>query len=395
MSRVRIATVAGDIEREAHVAEALLFSDEIDLVLRCLDRVELLAAIRGGHLDAVVFIEEPVWLDRQCIVEAAQQGIRAVAIADRSRFVDPQGVLGRDTDIKSIVDACSTAPPLPMPSAGLVGSGSGRLTAVWGPKGSPGRTRVAIELAMALRSTDASTLLIDGDPYGGDVLQTLGIVEELPTIIWASRMAAKEELDEDQLQRNLRSVERGPVILPGLPRPELWADVSQFGLGELLRIVRSSFQHAVVDTGFCLEPNNDAYANDTDGRNRMARSVISKADRVVAVCRADPIGIKNFLWAFDAVRALVDPDRVVIAVNRVVDGTERDIARLLHKHLGKRPVAYLPDRPGILHAALETHSSFMNIKGSGDLRAGVEALAISVGARLRPRGVLSSLGARH
>jgi hypothetical protein len=236
---------------------------------------------------------------------------------------------------------------------------------------------------------------MDADPYGGDALQMLGIVEELPTIVWASRMAGKEDLDEEQLRRNLRSAADGMAVLPGLPRPELWADVSRFAFGELLKVARGSFDHTVVDTGFCLEPGVDVYAADDDGRNRMTRASLIEADRVAAVCRADPIGIKSFLWAYEELRPLVDPDRIVIVANRVVDGSEREVAKLLQKHLGKRPVAYLPDRPGILDAALKIHGSVIGIRGSGDLRAGIEALGISVGARLKPRGVLTSLGGKR
>ena len=43
----------------------------------------------------------------------------------------------------------------------------GRLVAVWGPTGAPGRTTVATYLACELAGLGVSTVLADADTYGG------------------------------------------------------------------------------------------------------------------------------------------------------------------------------------------------------------------------------------
>ena len=57
---MRVVTVAGDPEREARLVGQLELSRDAELVLRCMDRVEVLGAIRGGTLDAVVIVGDPV-----------------------------------------------------------------------------------------------------------------------------------------------------------------------------------------------------------------------------------------------------------------------------------------------------------------------------------------------
>lgn len=389
-------TVAGDIDRETALAEALGHRSDVELVLRCLDRVELLAAIRGADLAAIILVGEVGWFDRQSGSEAAERGVNVLALSDGAAPPFVGGTLRPDASIEEILAACSETKPIVSAAPALkADQRRGRITTVWGPKGAPGRTRVAIELAHVLHWTGARTLLVDGDPYGGDVLQYLNVVDELPSLIWATRMAAKGELDEKQLQTNLRAVADGPVLVPGLPRAELWPDVGEFGFGELLDVCRATFEHIVADAGFCFEPSPSPTLDGGEGRNRVARRVLRESERVVAVCSGSPVGLKNFLWAFEDLRSIVDPERVVVAVNRTRSGTERELAQLLNKHIGKRPVAYVPDLPAIMDVALEQGAAASKLRGGAEVKAATEALAISVGAKLRPRGVLTRLGTRR
>src|SRR5919106_238222 len=226
MTLMRIATLAAEPEHEARTASWLSGRADCELVLRCMDRLDLLAAIRGGGLDAVVAIGVPTWLDRQCVQEIAQRGVTLV---------------------------------------GLVGSSNGaeRLTDFGG---------MALELASELSVTEPSTLLVDGDTYGGDVLQLLGMTEELATLVWATRMASKDELDASRLMTALRRARAsGPVVVPGIPRAELWPEVSHFGWQQLVAAARAAFGFTVCDVGFCLEREGLVYAGESGGRNRLAR----------------------------------------------------------------------------------------------------------------------------
>jgi MinD-like ATPase involved in chromosome partitioning or flagellar assembly len=252
-----------------------------------------------------------------------------------------------------------------------------------------------MELAAELAVAETSTLLIDGDPYGGDVVQMLGIVEELPSVLWAARLAARGQLDNIRLTAELRRAGRtGPVVLPGLPRAELWADVSDFGWNALLDVTAAAFKHTVCDVGFCVEATTSPFPGTGEGRNRMAIGTLRAADVVIAVCRADPVGLKNFVWTFEQLRELVDDESIRIVANRVRRSDEGQVGDVLRKHIGRRPIAYIPDMPSEVHRAVLLGRSLREAGMSSAAAGSFEAAAASVGGRVRHTGLMARLSGR-
>ncbi len=389
--KTRVVTLSGDAQREASLAIALSNHPEVELLLRCVDRVELLGAIRSGRVDAIVSIGQPDWFDRQCRAEAALAGARVVMIGptDVTGWPDGTAVLPAGASIAEIVAFALDSPPIAGESAAIDEQRRGQLIAVWGPKGAPGRTRVAIELACEISRRDDPALLVDADPYGGDVAQLLGLVEELPTIIWASRLAAKGALSAAEIASELRRIgSDGPIALPGLPRSELWAEVSDFAWRELLDVVGRQFLYSIVDVGFCLEPPTGSAVLD---RNRMARAAVSTADRVIAVCRPDPVGVKNFIWAFAELSDLVRDIPISIVLNRTNARQAREAASLLRRHLGRSIAAVVPEMDGVVATALTRGLAAREIDRNGDLAAAMATLVALIGAPARHRGVMGRL----
>ena len=126
----------------------------------------------------------------------------------------------------------------------------------------------------------------------------------------------------------------------------------------------------------------------------MTRAALTEADRVIAACRCDAVGIKNFLWALDELKELVDLDDVVIVANRVPSGCEREISDLLRRHTGKRPAACVPDRPGEFAAALEVGCALGQLKPGSDVVRAVREAAAAAGGSVRARGFLMRLAGR-
>jgi MinD-like ATPase involved in chromosome partitioning or flagellar assembly len=400
LNRFRIATVAGDPDIEPAIASGLSTVEGIEVVLRCLDRTETLAAIRSGA-QAIVCAGLPGWLDLELAREARLNGCNLVAVLDDAEEVRRAerlniATLPRDADLPRIMAACVAEVSVAEPAPPIRGSRTGRLITVWGPKGAPGRSTIAIELAAQLASSYESTILADADTYGGDILQMLGVVDEIPSIVWAARMAAKDELHDDRLSNDLRPAWKGgPALLPGIARPELWAEISESAWSELLRVMIHSFAFAVCDAGFCFEPPARIYPESGDGRNAIARISLREANHVVAVCRADPVGIKSFLWALEPLKDIVDLERVFIVVNRVRSGEETEIGDLLQKHCGKRPVAFIPDNPRVFEEAIYEGRSVTELKPRSDVALRIRSLTTAVGGRVPASGFLSRLSGRH
>lgn len=391
---MRLVTVAGDVDAETRFVTAMAARSDADVVFRCVDRVELIAAIRGAAPDLVVVAGCPPWLDRETCDEAVAAQVAMVGLAgdgDAERLARLGIlVLPQDTAPERVLAVPSSEEALPQAPAQLARSVGprGRTVAVWGPKGAPGRSTIAIEIAAELAATEPRTVLVDADTYGGDLAQLLGIAEELPTIVWASQAAARGDDPDRVVARSRRAGPRGPVLVPGITRSDLWRDVREYAWRQLVASLRDEFAHVVIDTGFCIEEDL------ADGRNAVARDAVAGADSVVAVCRCDAVGLKTFLWAYRTLAVLVDPDRVFVVANRVVPGEEAQVADLLRRHAGKRPVAYVPEDAALFRAALAKGSAVRDLAPSSPVVRSVRAVAAALGGKPRPTGVFARLAGR-
>lgn len=401
MTRTRVVTVAGDADAEARFATSLAARPEVEVAFRCVDRVELLAAVRGAAPDLVVVAGCPPWLDRQACDEAVRARIPMVGLARAGAGAEALAKLGilvlpADADPVRILAVRSTDDALPEAPDALARSlgPRGRVAAVWGPKGAPGRSSLAIEVAAELAAIEPATALVDADTYGGDLAQLLGVLEELPTIVWACQTAARGDHGHQRLMAGLRRTgQAGPVLVPGITRSDLWRDVGEFAWRELLAALRDAFALTVVDTGFCLEDDSAAYGVG-EGRNAIAREAVRSADSVVAVCRCDPVGLKAFLWAYPMLTDLVDEDVIFVVANRVLPGEEASVAELLRRHAGKRPVAYVPDDPAKFRAATARGVAVRELAPSSPVVRAVRDAAAALGAKPRPAGVFARLSGR-
>lgn len=401
MNPLRLITIAGISDLEERAASSLSVRSDVHLFMRCVDRVEVLAAIRGGQIDGIVCFGGPSWFDRQCVEEAIEREISIVIVADDPLVVlsgeqRDIPVLSLDTSPDDLVAHLAGDPgPLGVQGDREGELKNGKLVAVWGAKGAPGRTTVAIELACEMAALEPSTLLIDGDPYGGDILQLLGMTEELATVVWAGRLAHRDELSPSTLGPQLRRAGKvGPVVLPGLPHAYAWADVSEFGWANLLRAVRGIFATVVVDTGFCLEAEQPGTEGLGQGRNEMARVALSQAHQIVAVTGADPVSLKHFLRSFGRLEELVDRDAITIVVNRVSSHDRRAAAGLIMEHLGKRVAHFVPDRPEDARRAIATGLAIREAIRRSDVSEAVRELAASLGGQVEQRGLLGRIASR-
>ena len=160
-----------------------LLSGRRDLVVlkRCVDVDDLLATATSGQADtAVVAIEAPGF-DLAAVDHLVKHGVRAVAVVGDEPGTVRASRIGvratvHDDDLEALPEAITTdhqLAPEPPPTPDDPPPSQGRVIAVWGPAGAPGRTTVATALAARLGSR-ARTTLVDADPYGGTVAQALG-----------------------------------------------------------------------------------------------------------------------------------------------------------------------------------------------------------------------------
>lgn len=265
------------------------------------------------------------WVDAELSEECDRRGVRIVALCSEEfhrRHLSRLGIReyafsdGGFAPIDQLLSG-----PAPAPSRDRQ---DGRVTAVWGPMGSPGRTTVAVGLAVEMALTGASVALIDADTWGASIAPMLGMLDESPGFAAACRMAGHGTLSIDELDR---VSERYPVgsgrlsVLTGLNRTSRWPEVTDTRVTETIRTCRAWVDHVVIDAGFNLE-SDEEILSDIAAPQRSAATLASlrAADRIIAVGRADPIGISRYVRSHPDLIEVCEGVPVHTVVNRVRSG---------------------------------------------------------------------------
>ncbi|MGT2425188.1 nucleotide-binding protein [Amnibacterium kyonggiense] len=286
---------------------------------------EALARLRPG---AVVVSAEPRHLDAGLLRAAASTGTALVVLAEGDRGRAHAAALGiaevldfetSAADIAARLEQGGAAPE-PVEDAPIAPS-PGRVTAVWGPAGAPGRTTTAIALAAELAAGGLRVALVDADTIGAAVAPSLGLLDEAPGLAAACRLAAAGALTAAELDRVAQryACGRGELqVLTGIGRPTRWPELSSDRVTAVLEQCRSWADHTVVDTGFNLEADEEIVSDlFAPRRNAATLAAVQSADSIVAVGAGDPIGLARYVRAFGDLVELVEPHRIHAVIGKV------------------------------------------------------------------------------
>ena len=365
---------------------------------RCVDLPDLLAAARAGLSPVAVVAEGLPGLDVDSVSRLGSAGVQVVAVVDatgdrtdaeaRLRRLGVGHVLG--SDLEGLEEAVRSAAEGPVPElsepvpaaddaeAALALEAGGRLVAVWGAAGAPGRTTVAVSVAAELADRGLSTLLVDADPYGGAVAQHLGVLDEVSGLLAAARTANAGRLDAAALARLCRSVGDGFRVLTGLPRADRWVEVRPAAFEELLRQARHLADLVVVDLGFSLEEDGDPFAA-APRRNGMTLDVLEQADELVVVGSADPVGLARLARGLVEVAERCPGVPTVVVVNRArpsLGWAEQDVRGMVEGFHRHARVRFVPEDRETADRALMAGRSVVEL-GDSPLRRAVAAVVDS------------------
>lgn len=375
--RALVLIVASGAAWETGALRVLGDHPGVVVLKRCVDVDDLLAAATAGQADAAVLGIDAPGLDRAAVDHLRKHGIRPVAIAaggptlDGGRLRAARIGIHRvvtDDDLDALPEAVTTPetpatvvrplpdgpPPVgPPPEHGPVAGQGGRVTAVWGPAGAPGRTTVAIGLAAEIARRQRRTILVDADPYGGAVAQQLGILDEVSGLLAAARLAGTGQLT-DRLASVQRGLDQHLSVVTGLPRGDRWVEVRAGVVEHLLELAREQGE-VVVDTGFCVEDDPGSDYGTRPGRNQLTLGALEVADEVVVVGSADPVGLSRLSRALVELRELSGIRPVHVVVNRMrpsLGWSARDIAGMVTGFARVAGLHFLPDDQPAVDRAL-------------------------------------------
>jgi MinD-like ATPase involved in chromosome partitioning or flagellar assembly len=401
----------------------------LTLVRRCMDVPDAVATAASGQADVVLFGPGLPGLDADAIARVREAGAIAVGLVSSvagSAEADPEGsarlqrlgvscvLAWPDLDALGAVLAAADAAASDEDGAafagpragfradglgvtgvefGVEGSATprGRMIAVWGPAGAPGRSTVALGLAAELAERRVPTLLVDADVYGGAIAQMLAVLDEVSGLLAAARLANTGSLDLMGLHGHIREVNPSLRVLTGLPRADRWPQLRPAALSQVLHVARQMAPTVVVDCGFCLEQDEElSFDTAAPRRNGATMLVLEQADQILTVGAADPLGLSRLARGVLDLREAVPGADLVVVLNRVRDGlgwSHDEIGETVHRFTGLTPAAYLPEDRAAIDKAWLGGRSLVECAPDAPLRRAFRDLAADVGrlpaARLR------------
>jgi MinD-like ATPase involved in chromosome partitioning or flagellar assembly len=400
---------------EADVVRRAERATGIRVVRRCVDIADVMAAAASGQARAVLLAEDLPRLTSDAVAALHARRIAVVALVDPSDNGEPSGaedrlsrmgierILPADVSAddlgRAIIDAVDSGPPatvshfaggfVPFTSESATnpepyGAGTGRIIAVWGPTGAPGRSTVAVGLAAELAARSMPTLLVDADVYGGTVAQLLGMLDETSGLAAAARSASGGSLDVAALARHARQVGPNQLVLTGLSRADRWTELRPTAIEAVWSTARMLAPCTVIDTGFCIESDEEiSFDTLAPRRNGATLATLEEADEVVVVGTADPVGLTRLIRSLHELRTAVPAVKTRVVVNRVRSGSLGSspadaIAEALTRYAGVEPAALLPFDQAACDAALAHGRSLVEAAKSSKLRKGMQQLAAGV-----------------
>jgi MinD-like ATPase involved in chromosome partitioning or flagellar assembly len=418
-----LAAVEGSAEASL-VAGLERSASGVRVARRCADLAEVLSAAAAGLGRAAVLSSGLPRLDRDAVWQLESGGVAVVGLADpadaaaaaRLTGWGVRRVLPADADPELVAAAVIAAveaaavdlraagrsqdapPPLgellgvpPVPGGAAAAAPDdpeageqrpGRLVAVWGPAGAPGRSTVALTLAAELAALGRPTLLVDADTYGASVAQSLALLDETAGLAAAVRAANNGMLDDARLAALAPLVAPGLRVLTGLSRPQRWPELRQSGLLEVLDRARTIARWVVVDCGFCLEADEElSFDTRAPRRNAATLVAIEAADLVLAVGGAEPVGLQRLVRGLQELREVTPagtPTRVL--VNRVRssavgDGAPARVTDALARFAGVPDPVLVPDDRAACDAAMLTGGALTDCAPQSPARLVLAALA--------------------
>jgi MinD-like ATPase involved in chromosome partitioning or flagellar assembly len=263
----------------------------------------------------------------------------------------------------------------------------GRVVAVWGPAGAPGRTSVAVTVAAELAALGTTALLADADVYGGAVAQVLGLLDEAPGLAAAARAAGNGTLDASALAAVAPFASPGLRVLTGISRAERWPELRPAAVERVWDVARDVAGITLVDCAFCLEQDEElAFDTAAPRRNGVTLATLVAADVVLAVGSADPVGMHRLVRGLAELREVVPGVTPRVVLNRVrssVVGPDprRQLSEALERYAGVSDPVLVPDDPAAFDAALLQGRPVGEVAAGSAARRALEHLAADLVGR--------------
>lgn len=342
---------------------------DLHVVRRCVDVADLLATAASRQAGVAVVAVDLRGLDAEVVAQLREDDLSVVGVTVAAASADEAvlrrigiDVVGSVDDLTSLVELLVETARRPMPPAasdtmlsvrtadparGERPRRRGRVIAVWGSTGAPGRSVVSLGLSAELARLGAPTLLIDADVYGGAIAAMVGMLDEASGLLAAARAANVGGLQARDLACHAREINPMLRVLTGLPRADRWTEVKSVLLRAVLEAARGLAAFTVVDCGFNLELDEEiSYDTAAPRRNGATIEALERADTVIVVGSADPVGLTRLIRGIHDLCVVAPSAAPYVVVNRVrttLGWSIDEIAATVARATGIHTIHTLPD----------------------------------------------------
>lgn len=360
-SSTGVLVAVGAVEFEAALLEVAA-ADGFHVVRRCVDVPDLLASSASRQAHVALVSAGLRGLDSDIVARIRADDVSVIGVVVEQSSADEAALrrLGIDLivsvdDLDSFSDVVNAAqlpaqPVDPVDGASFAErrpAASGKVVAVWGPTGAPGRSVVSVGVSAAVGALGATAMLVDADVYGGCCAQLLGLLDESSGLLAAVRLANAGTLTADQLAAQARQITLGMRVLTGLPSADRWPEVRTPLLRNVLDVSRSCGAFTVVDCGFNLELDEElSYDTAAPRRNGATLTTLELADEVVVVGSADPVGLGRLVRALSELSVAAPGVAPHVVVNRMrgsLGWSSDEITGVLARTAHVERVTFLPE----------------------------------------------------